>query len=162
MSSETVLQLLVGVAVLGLLIYRQLVTRRVRGNQRILLILLVVGLIAAAQYFEGRHVGSAAILALAGSLVLAVVFGAARAATVHVWVRDGQAWMKGNLITAALWVVAVAGHLGFDYLVGRDKGIGNIGNATVLLYLAVTLAVQRVIVQARAQRIEPAAARPVA
>src|SRR5271166_4829436 len=45
MSSQTLLYLVLGVAVLGLLIYRQLIARPVRGNQRIVLILLIVGLL---------------------------------------------------------------------------------------------------------------------
>ena len=155
MSSQTLLYLVLGIAVLGLLIYRQLIARPVRGNQRIVLILLIVGLLEAVQVVQKLHAGSAPAIALAGSLVLAALFGAARAATVKIWVQDGQAWVKGNVLTAALWVAAVAAHLGYDYLIGQHKDIGNLGDATVLLYLAVSLAVQRVIVSARAERLDP-------
>jgi hypothetical protein len=155
MSSQSLLYLVIGVAVLGLLIYRQLIARPVRGNQRIVLILLVVGLIEAVQYLQKLHAGSAAVVALVGSLILAAVFGAARAATVKIWLQDGQAWAKGNLLTAALWIVALAAHLGYDYLIGQHKDIGDLGDVTVLLYLAVSLAVQRVIVGVRAQRLNP-------
>jgi hypothetical protein len=158
MSSQTLTYLVIGVAVLGLLIYRQLVARPVRGNQRLALILVVIGLVEAVQYLGKLHAGTAAIVALVGSLVLAAVFGAARAATVKVWMRDGQAWVKGNWLTAALWVVALGAHLGYDYLIGQHKDIGNLGDATVLLYLAVSLAVQRVIVGLRADRLDAAAA----
>jgi hypothetical protein len=156
MSSQSLLYLVIGVAVLGLFIYRQLIARPVRGNQRIVLILVIVGLVEAVQYVQKLHAGSAAVIALVGSLVLAAVFGAARAATVRIWMQDGQAWVKGNLLTAALWVVALAAHLGYDYLIGRHKDIGDLGDATVLLYLAISFAVQRVIVTARAQRLNPA------
>jgi hypothetical protein len=155
MSSQSLLYLVIGVAVLGLLIYRQLIARPVRGNQRIVLILLVVGLIEAVQYLQKLHAGSAAVVALVGSLILAAVFGAARAATVKIWLQDGQAWAKGNLLTAALWIVALGAHLGYDYLIGQHKDIGDLGDVTVLLYLAVSLAVQRVIVGVRAQRLNP-------
>lgn len=161
MSSQTVLYLVIGVAVLGLLIYRQLVARPVQGNQRLVLILVLIGLIEAAQYLQKLHAGSAAIVALAGSLVLAAIFGAARAATVRIWIQDGQAWSKGNILTAALWVVALGAHLGYDYLIGQHKDIGSLGDATVLLYLAVSLAVQRVIVVLRAQRLSPAVPGPM-
>lgn len=158
MSSQTLSYLVIGVAVLGLLIYRQLVARPVRGNQRLVLILVIIGAIEAFQYIQKLHGGTTtAAIALIGSLILAAVFGAARAATVRIWLQDGQAWSKGNLLTAALWIVAVAAHLGYDYLIGQHKSIGDIGNATVLLYLAVSLAVQRVIVTMRAQRLDPAA-----
>ena len=161
MSSQTVLYLVIGVAVLGLLIYRQLVARPVQGNQRLVLILVIIGLIEAAQYLQKLHAGSAAIVALAGSLVLAAIFGAARAATVRIWIQDGQAWSKWKILTAALWVVALGAHLGYDYLIGQHKDIGSLGDATVLLYLAVSLAVQRVIVVLRAQRLSPAVPGPV-
>ena len=156
MSSQSLLYLVIGVAVLGLLIYRQLSTRPVRGNQQLVLILVIVGLIEAEQYMQKLHAGSAAIVALVGSLVLAAVFGAARAATVKFWMQDGQAWMKGNLLTAALWIAALAAHLGYDYLIGQHKDIGGLGDATLVLYLAISLAVQRVIVTARAQWLDPA------
>ncbi len=52
MSSQTVLNLVVGVALLGLLIYRQLQARPVRGNQRLVLVLAVIGLILAMQYMQ--------------------------------------------------------------------------------------------------------------
>jgi hypothetical protein len=155
MSSQSLFYLVIGVAVLGLLIYRQLRARPVRGNQRIVLVLVIIGLIEAVQYIQNLHAGSAAVVALVGSLVLAALFGAARAATVRIWMQDGQAWVKGNLLTAALWVVALAAHLGYDYLIGQHKDIGDLGDATVLLYLAISLAVQRVIVTARAQRLDP-------
>jgi hypothetical protein len=156
MSSQTALDLVLGVAVLALLIYRQLSTRPVSGNQRITLILLVVGVILAAQYLQKTHAGSAAFVALAGSLVLAAAFGAVRAVTVKVWIQDGQAWMRGNYVTAALWVLALAAHLGYDYLIGQHKGLSGLGNATILVYLAVSLAVQRVIVTIKARRLDPA------
>jgi hypothetical protein len=157
MSSQTLSYLVLGVVVLAVLIYRQLVARPVRGNQRLVLIVAIIGLIETVQYMQHHHAGSTAVIALVGSLILAAVFGAARAATVRIWLQDGQAWSKGNLVTAGLWVVAVAAHLGYDYLIAQHKGIGDIGDATVLLYLAVSLAVQRVIVTMRAQRLDPAA-----
>jgi cysteine synthase len=57
-------------------------------------------------------------------------------------------------VTAILWVVSLAAHLGFDHLVGGHGTGGTcFGNATILLYLAVTFAVRRMVVIARSQRI---------
>jgi hypothetical protein len=161
MSSQSLLYLVIGVAVLGLLIYRQLSARPVQSNQRFVLILVIIGLIETAQYLQKLHAGSAAIVALIGSLVLAALFGAMRAATVRIWLQDGQIWAKGNLLTAALWIAALAAHLGYDYLIGQHKDIGGLGDATLVLYLAISLAVQRVIVSARAQRLNPSSASPM-
>lgn len=53
-------------------------------------------------------------------------------------------------------MLALGAHLGYAYLIGQHKGVGGIGSATIVLYLAVSLAVQRVIVTLRAQRLDPA------
>jgi hypothetical protein len=150
----TAANLLIGVLVLSLVIYRQLIPRRVRSNMRIVLILAVIGLIETGRYLNGRHLDATLIAEILGSLVLAAVFGLARASTVKVFFRDGQWWSRGSWVTAILWVVSVAAHLGFDYLVGgRGAGSASFGNATILLYLAVTFAVQRMVVIARSQRM---------
>ena len=143
MSSQTVLDLIVGLVVLGLLVFRQLQSRPVRGNQRLLLILLVVGVLETASGLQRVHTGPATVAALAGSLVLAAIFGALRAFTVRIWMQDGQPWVRGSLLTAVLWVVALAAHLGYDYLLGQDKSMAQLGSATLLLYLVASFGVQR-------------------
>ena len=149
-----VASLLIGVLVLGLVIWRQLIPRRVRSNMRIVLVLAVIGLIQTGQYLHGRHLDATLFAEILGSLVLAGMFGLARAATVKLFLRDGQWWSRGSWVTAILWVVSVAAHLGFDYLVGgHGTGSTSFGNATLLLYLAVTFAVQRMVVIARSQRM---------
>jgi hypothetical protein len=159
-NSQTLLYLVIGVAVLGLLVYRNLVARPVRqANQRLYLILGIIGIVETVEYMQKNHVdATVATAALAGSLVLAAVFGAIRAFTVRVWMKDGQPWSQGNVVTAVLWVIALGAHLGYDALIGHDKGVGDIGSATVLLYLVVSLAVQRFIIVARAAKLDPVGA----
>jgi hypothetical protein len=160
MNSQTLLYLVIGVAVLGLLIYRNLVARPVRqANQRLYLILGIIGIVETVEYMQKNHVdATVAVAALAGSLALAALFGAIRAFTVRVWMKDGQPWSQGNVVTAVLWVIALGAHLGYDALIGHDKGVGDIGTATVLLYLVVSLVVQRVIIVARAAKLDPVGA----
>jgi predicted membrane channel-forming protein YqfA (hemolysin III family) len=160
MNSQTLLSLVIGVAVLGLLIFRNLRARPVRqANQRLYLILGVIGVVEMIQYLSKFHVpATTATAALAGSLVLAAVFGAIRAATVRVWMKDGQPWTQGNALTAVLWIIALGAHLGYDAVLGTHKDISGLGDATVLLYLVVSLAVQRMIVSARAAKLDPAGA----
>jgi hypothetical protein len=156
MSSQTMLDLLIGLVVLGLIIFRQLQSRPVRGNQRLLLILAVAGLVEMSSGLQRVHVGPATVAALAGSLVLAALFGALRAFTVRIWMQDGQPWVRGALLTAALWVMALAAHLGYDFLIGQDKIMAQLGTATLLLYLVASLGVQRLVVAYRVQRLSPA------
>ena len=102
----------------------------------------------------GRAGGSAlGGSALAGSPVLAAITGAVRAATVHVWIDTGRALRQGTWLTAVLWIVSLGLHLGYDYLVDGKGAIAGLGSASLTLYFAVTYAIQRVILQARAQRI---------
>ena len=125
-------EIVLGVVILGLLIYRQLRSRPVNASGlRIVAILAVIGVIQAYQFLDKHHSGAVTYAALGGSLVLAAVFGALRAATVRVWLQGGQPWSKGNWLTAALWIVALAAHLGYDALVTPGRGSSGLGAATV-------------------------------
>ena len=161
MSSATGVNIAIGVLVLALVLYRQLTTQRLRENYRLPLILAIVGIVEFAGFLKGHpHDDGRIAVAVAGSLVIAAVLGALRALTVQVWRQDGELLRKGTWLTGALWVVSVAAHLGYDYLVAGDvvagKNGSNVGNATVLLYLVVTLAVQRYLLITRAARQEAA------
>jgi peptidoglycan/LPS O-acetylase OafA/YrhL len=161
MSGGATTNLVIGLFVLALLVSRQLTTRRLRENYQLLIILAVVGVIQFVTFLNGHpHHDGAIAAAVVGSLVLAAVLGAVRAPTVRVWrAEDGQLLRRGTWLTAALWVVALGAHLGYDYLVAghvTGKNGGNVGDATVVLYLVVSLAVQRYIMLARAARQDAA------
>jgi hypothetical protein len=155
--------IVLGVVVLALLIYRQVIARPVsaRGLQ-IVVILAVIGLVQTVGYFDKYHAADGTYAALGGSLVLAAIFGALRSATVRLWIQDGQAWQKGNWLTGLLWAVALGAHLGYDALVagGHAHGGPSVGDATVVLYLAVSLGIQRVIIQQRVNRLMPGGSVP--
>ena len=166
MSGANVADLVIGVAVLALLIARQLTVRWLRESYRLLILLAVIGVIEFATYLRGHpHDDGGITAAVVGSLVIAAVMGGLRALTVRVWRgEDGQLLRQGNWLTALLWIVALGAHLGYDYLVaGNSTGSngGNVGDATLLLYLAVSLAVQRFIMLGRAARLEAAGQLPV-
>ena len=149
------LDIILGVLVLGLVIYRQLVARPINARGlRLLVVLAVIGVVETVNYLQKYHGGPRTYAALGGSLVLAAVFGVLRAGTVRLWSQDGQVWSKGNWLTAALWIIAIAVHLGYDALVAHGHGInGGVGAATVVLYLGVSLGVQRLVAQYRASRM---------
>jgi hypothetical protein len=57
------------------------------------------------------------------------------------------------VLTALLWVLSAGIHLGYDYLVdGRGDNAG-LGLATLVLYVAITYAIQYLIVEARAKSV---------
>jgi hypothetical protein len=149
-------EIVLGVAVLALLMFRQLQARPVRANaMRIMAVLGVIGVVETVEFLQKYHGSGTTYAALGGSLVLAAIFGVLRAGTTRLWLQEGQVWAKGNWLTAALWIVAVGAHLGYDAVVSHSHGDANVGNATIILYLAVSLGVQRVIVQQRANRLQP-------
>jgi hypothetical protein len=150
-----VTEIVIGLAVLALLIYGQLRTRPVNASGlRIVAIIGVIGLVETYQFLQQHHSGAVTYAALLGSLVLAVGFGVLRAVTVRIWLADGQPWSRGSWVTASLWIVALAVHLGYDALVA-GPGRGNVAAATIVLYLAVSLAIQQLIVRLRAHRLRP-------
>jgi hypothetical protein len=150
--------LVIGIAVLALILVRQMQVRPVRASFRLPLILAIIGVIELYQFFQHNqhnqhHNTGVVFAALAGSLALAAIFGAIRALTVRVWINAGQALRQGTWITAVLWIVSLAVHLGYDYLVDGKGPQSGLGTASLTLYFAVTYTIQRFILQAEAQRI---------
>lgn len=160
MSGANLGNLIIGIVVLAVLLSRQLITRRLSESYRLSAILGILGIVEFAEFLSGHpHDDGGIAVAVAGSLVLAAGFGAVRALTVRVWRENGQLLRRGTWLTAALWIVSLAAHLGYDYLVAghiTGKNGGNVGDATILLYLVVTLFVQRFIMLNRAARQEAA------
>jgi hypothetical protein len=159
MSGANLTNLIIGVAVLALLLRRQLATRRLSESYRLSVILAVIGLVEFADFLKGHPSDDGGIAAaVIGSLVIAAVFGAVRALTVQVWRGEGGHLLrKGTWLTAVLWVLSLAAHLGYDELVAghiTGKNGGNVGDSTVLLYLVVTLAIQRFVLLRRVARQE--------
>jgi hypothetical protein len=125
----------------------------VKSGKRLPLILAVVGLVEFLPYLQQKHGSGVIITELAGSLMLAVLLGALRAMTVRLFIRDGQLWRRGTWVTALLWLVSFGAHIGYESLFGGNGTAGKgAGDATIVLYLAVTYAVQRLVLQGRAQR----------
>ena len=122
MSGADVASLVIGLAVLAWVLVRQLSVRRLSESYRLSIILAVIGAVQFVDFLKG-HPGNPGgiVAAVAGSLVLAAVFGVARAITVRVWRQGGLLMRKGTWITAILWIVAVAAHYGYDDLVGRTS-----------------------------------------
>jgi hypothetical protein len=160
-SGSAVTNIVIGVAVVSLLIFRQLSARRVREQTaaRLVLILGVIGVVEMVQAAKGHPVGATTIAAIAAGLVLGAGLGAARALTVRIWRDDGGvAWRQGSWLTAGLWIISLAAHFGIDALIDQSTTAKGLGSADILLYLAVSLGVQREVTRARAARIEAAVA----
>jgi hypothetical protein len=146
MDSQTALSLAVGLAVLALLIFRQVRRRQVRAGNRaytLPLVLAVIGVLDLNSVNTHHPLTTVQWVHLALSLVVfGIGFGALRAFTLRIWRENGVLWRQGNWLTVVLWLVAVAGHSLLD-------GLGLVGSASLLLYLGVTLATQRIVMLTR-------------
>jgi hypothetical protein len=162
--------IVIDLVVLAWLLVRQVQARPLGTGGKLPLILAVIGLLEfgaflmgggqqLASFLKGHRSfstipdGRTVLAAAAGSLVLAVVTGAIRARTVRLWWQDGQYWRKGTWVTVALWIVSLGAHLGYDALIARGTGKAEIGDATMLLFFAVSLTAQRVTLAVRARQI---------
>ena len=155
--------LAIGLIVVGLLLVRQLQPRPARETSsiRLVLILGAAGIFEISKAVGHHHLTAAAVAWLAVSLMAGAVTGAIRAATVRVWrAQDGSAWRQGTLLTAALWLISLGAHLALDTVIDHASGIAALGTSSLLLYLAVTLGIQRAIVRRRAAPLAPAAGAP--
>jgi len=152
-TASTAVDLLIGLAVLALILVRQMQVRPVRASMRLPLILAVLGVIELTQFLQHNHHTATVYAALAGSLALAAITGAIRAMTVRVWYDAGQALRQGTWITALLWIASLGVHLGYDYVVDGKGPQAGLGTASLTLYFAVTYTIQRLILQARSQRL---------
>lgn len=151
-----VTEIVIGVAVVILLLARQVQKRSVREDSRplIFLVLAVVGLVEAGQFVKTHPVGSQAVLLAVASLVVAAIFGVIRAYTMRLWRESGQLFRQGNVLTIVLWLVAIGIHFGIDALI--DSSAKGLSTSTLLLYLAVTLGVQQMVVRYRAAQLSRA------
>jgi hypothetical protein len=164
------MSIIIDLVALAWLLIRQIRARPLSESYKVPMILAVVGLAEfgaflmgggqqLAEFLKGQRSfttipdGKTILAALAGSLVLAVVTGAIRAPTIRLWWQDGQYWRQGNWDTVILWVISLGAHLSYDGLIAHSTGKAAVGEATMLLFFAVSLTAQRVILTARAHRI---------
>lgn len=143
----------IAVLVLLFVLARQVQKRTVREDSRpiLLLVLLVVGVIELVQFADHNPISGSAITMLIASLVLAAAFGAVRAYTVRLGREDGVLYRQGNVVTVLLWLVSIGVHFGADVLIDGSGAAKGLASTTLLLYIAISFGVQRVVVQSRAR-----------
>ena len=152
---------LIALAVLGLVLYRQLRARPVGERQlyTVPAVLAVIGLAQGGLPDDAHPAPSAALLA--GEAVAAVAFGALRAVTVRLWREsDGGLWRRGTGWTVAAWLVSILSRVGF-IAAGHALGL-KLGSNLFLLFLALTLIVQNLLVVWRGRRVTGTAPASVA
>jgi hypothetical protein len=152
----------VGVVLLTLVLLRQIRVVPVPRAYvpRLPIVVGVIGLFTMTSYAGDHHVTPGAWLWVVGTLVVgAIGVGALRGLSMRVWETNGWVVRQGNVVTMALWLVSLLVHF------GGNAGASGLVGSSFLLYLGLTLAVQRYVVFRRAQplwaRLGPNAGRPL-
>ncbi|WP_157407504.1 DUF1453 domain-containing protein [Actinomadura atramentaria] len=154
---NTVGNVLLALVAVVLVLRRQLAVRPIdeRSAFTLPLVLGVIGLVSGGLVDRAHPAVSGGLLA--AGLAVAVGSGVVRAFTVRVWLDDaGAPWRRGTAWTVVTWLVTVAlraGLIAVGYASGLHEGGG------VLLFLAVSLIVQGLLVGYRARNLR-AGARP--
>jgi hypothetical protein len=152
---NTVAQLLVVVAVLGLVIGRRFQPRPVRGDARrwrLPLILMAVGLYSVVQLTKGSHPitlngNDVGYLVLGGLLSLAL--GAARGMTIRIFDQGGVLVQRYAATTAALWVATIAVRLGLDAAAPSFGVAKAVAGASIMFMFGISLLGEAAAVTAR-------------
>jgi len=149
------LQVIVGIAVLGWIVANQLRVRQFSARRlRVAGILGVIGLVEVATSAGTHPVSVMGWTLLVTGLVIGAALGLLRAATVRLWVRDGAVYTQGHALTAALWIVGIAVHVGLDLLARAIAPSADAVDASsVLLFIAVGLGVQGLVTLQRARAL---------
>jgi hypothetical protein len=147
----------VAVAVIGLVLVRQVRPRRVAEGRSWWLLPAVLAYLACQRggWTDPHHTTASALL-LAAELVIALCMGTAWAFTTRIW-RDetGVAWTRGTKATAAAWVGGILLRVGLG-AVGAMMGVHE-GTGSIMLALAVTLLIRRGVLAWRAGNMDATA-----
>ena len=147
--------IVIGAAVLALICYRQLRRKAVKEDRgyTAVIVLAAVGALQTAQAIAG--VTPLEVAATAFGFATGAGFGALRAARVHLFRENGTLYRQGNAVTVVLWVVGIAVHIGIEAaggaLAGTAHAGSHYGSATLLIYLAISLGVQKAVMLTRAR-----------
>jgi hypothetical protein len=149
------LQVIIGIAVLGWILYNQLRVRAFSPRRlRVAGILGVIGLVEVVSAAGAHPVSVVGWTLLITGLVVGAALGLLRAATVKLWVRDGVVYTQGHAMTAALWIVGIGVHIGLDVLARViAPSADGVNASSVLLFIAVSLGVQGLMTMRRAQSL---------
>ncbi|MEU8513020.1 DUF1453 domain-containing protein [Kitasatospora sp. NPDC048722] len=142
------------IAVLVLVVQRQMRAQRLDTERRFWLLPLILGVLALRdpQLIDHDHAAVSAVL-LAASLVAVLAMGSVWGWTVRLWrAADGSVWAKGTKATVAAWAGMIAIRLGL-YGIGSAMHVHQAGSA-LMLGLAVMLLVRSLVVNWRARTTE--------
>jgi hypothetical protein len=146
----------ISVLVVAFVCFRQLQTRSIREERGLLLYVLVfaLGVLQAITFLQKHSVSALAAVLVIVSLVIGLGLGAVRGRITHLWRANDKLLRRGNAWTIAVWVVGLGIHLGIELFSGQlDRSAEGFASSTLLLYIALSLGMQRFVLLSRAKSI---------
>lgn len=145
------LQVVLIVAAVAYLLIRRLAGEPAEAK-RMLILPAVLTVIGITNLDDLSHSGTA-VLFLVGTLLISVVLGALRGASIRLSRRNGIVFMRYTWVTVVLWVANIAVKFGGNLLLGAiDKSDAAVLGNTVLLTVGVGMLLEGVVVLGRALR----------
>jgi hypothetical protein len=129
-----------------------LIGRRFAGSPvgaRSLLVPVGLTVWGFSQLSHQHGFGALDITLLSVEAVVAVAAGAARAATIKLYVRDGHLWQRYRLLTLGVWIAMIALRVGF-IAAGDALGASLPTQGTLLVTFGLSLVVESLLVAKRA------------
>lgn len=152
MHSISIFNLVIGAYGLLIIIRRQLTPQIVHLRIKMLMLLVLLGISSISTAIAKQPIQVISLrLITFGTLSLtgAILFGVLRARTYKFWIdSSGFVIREGSWLTLMWWIIGISTHLTIDQL-------WNDSSTTLLLYIGVTLCVQRGYVWRLATRAYP-------
>jgi hypothetical protein len=117
-------------------------------------LIFALGVLQASTFLSKHAVGTVLILLVTASVLIGLGLGALRGRLTHLWRSGGQLLRRGNRWTIAIWVVGLGIHLSIDLTSQQlGKSAEGFATSTLLVYIALSLGVQRLVLLQRAKSI---------
>ncbi|BBG04468.1 MULTISPECIES: hypothetical protein [Pseudonocardia] len=143
-----VISLVITVAIVGLVLYKQFRGQFVGGNRDVVLpfVVMGIGLLTVAQAHPS--VTTAGVALLAAELVVVGGLGVLRGYAFRIGTRDGWAYRSGSAALLAAWVLTIGVRIGSGFL-GESVGAGLLLSTSSALVFGGSLLVQSLVVRRR-------------
>ncbi len=143
-------------AVLAYVLHRQFSTRAVTSRT-----FMLISILFAYGLYSGLPTAPLGITLLGTSVVVSIGFGLWRGASMRMWLApDGVVYRRGTTLTITLWVITVTIKIAID--VWETTRTHTFSTGSIWLAMAVTLAVQQLVLLRRATTLtSPTARTPV-
>jgi hypothetical protein len=153
--TQVIVTVILAALILAAVIWGQMRTRPVRPRA-LVIVPVVLAYIGISNLIQHPPHAGAADVAIAASIVSALVLGVARGAVTQVWRSERGLMRKGTSLTLVLWAVLIAIRLGIA-AVARAAGVDTaVTEGEFPLFVGVTLAAQNVVIWLRGREMESA------